>query len=57
MLNISKKPKNKVDYILRCNVAKSWAKFDPNCQFFSKREYFGKIKYYIYLLIAPHHVS
>ena len=27
------KQKKNVDHILRCNVAKSWAKFGPNCQF------------------------
>ena len=27
------KMKKNVDHILRCNVAKSWAKFGPNCQF------------------------
>ena len=33
---LKKTPKNNVDHILRCNVAKAWAKFGPNCQFSPK---------------------
>ena len=53
---ISQKNKNKkknVDHILRCNVAKSWAKFGSNYQFFPKGDILVKLNVTFTYLLHP----
>ena len=45
--------KNNVDHILRCNVAKSWAKLGPNCQFSPKRNILVKLNITFTYLVHP----
>ena len=47
------KQKKNVDHILRCNVAKSWAKFGPNYQFSPKGNIFVKLNVTFTYLLHP----
>ena len=53
--DISKKEKQKknVDHFLKCNVAKSWAKFGPNCQFSPKGNILVKLNATFTYLLHP----
>ena len=50
---LKKTPKNNADHILRCNVAKSWAKFGSNCQFSPKGNILVKVNITFTYLLHP----